>query len=132
MSARSTGTPSFRQTYCCLRREPQVLCSRLKRIPPELSVAGKTFTGIDTRPKVSEREAIERAAIGPPSFEAGSLRVAPRASVRPRRAATRFHEPARVYQDRARLKLGGRHFQRRLHALPRRVQVAPDVPPSRH
>src|SRR5208337_1503348 len=74
MSARSTGTPSFRQMYCCLRREPQVLCNRLKRMPPELSVAGKTFTGIDTRPKVSDREAMERAAIGPPSFEAGLAR----------------------------------------------------------
>src|SRR5271170_8188301 len=104
--------------YCCLRREPQVLCSRLKRMPPELSVAGKTFTGMETRPKVSDSEAIERAAIGAPSFEAGSLRVAPSASVHPGRAATRFHEPRRVYQDCIRLKLGSRHLQCRLDALP--------------
>src|SRR5208283_261492 len=132
MSARSTGTFSFKQMYCCLRRDPQVLCRRLKRIPPELSVAGKTFTGIDTRPKVREREAIERAAIGPPSFEAGSIRVASCVSVRSRHAASRFHEPARVYQERICLKLAGRHPERGLHALSRIVQVAPGIGPSIH
>src|SRR5439155_6685100 len=62
MSARSTGMFSLMHRYCCLTREPQ-LCSRLKPTPPAVSVAENTFTGIDTRPKLSDREAIERAAM---------------------------------------------------------------------
>jgi len=39
MSSRGTGTSSFKQTYCCLRREPQPLCRRLKEIARLASVA---------------------------------------------------------------------------------------------
>src|SRR4051812_41120285 len=62
MSARSTGMFSLMHRYCCFTREPQ-LCSMLKLTPPELSVAENTLTGIDTRPKLSDREAMERAAM---------------------------------------------------------------------
>ena len=65
MSTRSTGTFSFRQMYCCLSREPQ-LCSRLKLTDPALSVAEYTLTGIETRPKLSESVAMERAAMALP------------------------------------------------------------------
>src|SRR4051812_38630987 len=63
MSARSTTTCSLMQMYCCLTREPQVLCNRLNEISLPACVAGYTFTGIDTRPKESDRSAIERAAM---------------------------------------------------------------------
>src|SRR5688500_1191326 len=62
MSARSTGMFSLMHRYCCFTREPH-LCSRLKLTPPELSVAEYSFTGIDTKPKLSESDAIERAAM---------------------------------------------------------------------
>src|SRR5690606_35659509 len=53
-------------TYCWRTRSPSFV-SRLKRMVAELSVAEYSFTGIETRPKDSDREAIERAAIsGPP------------------------------------------------------------------
>src|SRR2546423_1666189 len=32
MSSRATGTSSLTQRYCCFRREPQPLCSRLNEI----------------------------------------------------------------------------------------------------
>src|SRR5688572_31421823 len=48
--------------YCCLTREPS-LVSRLKPMLAELSVAEYTLTGMDTRPKPSVSEAIERAAM---------------------------------------------------------------------
>src|SRR5437773_1695025 len=53
---------SLMHRYCCFTREPQ-LCSRLKLTPPDDSVAENTLTGIDTRPKLSDREAMERAAM---------------------------------------------------------------------
>src|SRR2546428_9490416 len=65
MSARSTGMFSLMHRYCCFTREPQV-CSRLKPTLDELSVAEYSFTGIDTSPKLSDSEAMERAAMGAP------------------------------------------------------------------
>src|SRR5882672_249991 len=63
MSSRPTGTSSFTQKYCCLRREPQVLCSKLNEMARLASVAEKSFTGMDTNPKDTVNDAIERAAI---------------------------------------------------------------------
>src|SRR5882762_3932595 len=63
MSARSTTTFSLAQMYCCLSREPQAWCNRLNEMPAEDWVAEKSFTGTETRPKVTVREAIERAAM---------------------------------------------------------------------
>src|SRR5438309_11356403 len=63
MSSRATGTSSFTQKYCCLRREPQVLCSRLNEMARLASVAEKSLTGIDTSPNDTVNDAIERAAI---------------------------------------------------------------------
>src|SRR5438094_4695756 len=65
MSARSTGMFSLMHRYCCFTREPQV-CSRLKPMLDELSVAEYSFTGIDTSPKLSDSEAMERAAMSAP------------------------------------------------------------------
>src|SRR5919197_3084427 len=62
MSSRETGTSSFMQKYCCRRREPHALCSRLKEIARLASVAVKSFTGIDTSPKDTVKDAIDRAA----------------------------------------------------------------------
>jgi hypothetical protein len=39
MSSRTTGTSSLMQMYCCLSRDPQLLCSRLKEIARLASVA---------------------------------------------------------------------------------------------
>jgi hypothetical protein len=39
MSSRATGTSSFTQKYCCLSREPHVLCRRLNDIARPASVA---------------------------------------------------------------------------------------------
>src|SRR5438552_677251 len=63
MSSRATGTSSFTQKYCCLSREPQVLCSRLNEIARLASVAEKSLTGMDTSPNDTVNEAIDRAAI---------------------------------------------------------------------
>src|SRR5437870_853218 len=63
MSSRATGTSSFTQMYCCLSRDPQDLCSRLKEIARLASVAEKSFTGIETIPNETVSVAIDRAAI---------------------------------------------------------------------
>src|SRR5437660_7645443 len=63
MSSRATGTSSFTQKYCCLSREPQVLCSRLNEMARLASVAEKSLTGMDTSPKDTVNDAIDRAAI---------------------------------------------------------------------
>src|SRR4029078_4917744 len=61
-SSRSTITSSLMQTYCCLRREPQVLCSMLKEIAFCDWVAVNSFTGIATSPKETVSEPMERGA----------------------------------------------------------------------
>src|SRR2546423_205289 len=63
MSSRPTGTSSFTQMYCCLSRDPQVLCSRLNEMARLASVAEKSFTGIETIPKETVSVAIDRAAM---------------------------------------------------------------------
>src|SRR5207249_4012914 len=63
MSSRATGTSSLMQMYCCFRRDPQALCSRLKEIARLASVAEKSFTGIDTSPNETVNDAIDRAAM---------------------------------------------------------------------
>src|SRR2546423_1637248 len=63
MSSHVTGTSSLTQKYCCLRREPQALCSRLNEMARLASVAEKSLTGMDTRPKDTVNEAIDRAAM---------------------------------------------------------------------
>src|SRR5688572_22058050 len=62
MSARATTAWSFSETYCCFSREPS-LASRLNLTALAVSVAEYSLTGIDTRPKLRVREAIERAAM---------------------------------------------------------------------
>ena len=62
MSARSTTFLVSSEMYCCRTREPS-FASRLKRMLAELSVAEYSRTGIDTRPKLRDSDAIERAAI---------------------------------------------------------------------
>ena len=52
------------QKYCCFRREPQSLCSRLKEIALLDSVAEWSFTGIETSPKETVSVAIDREAMG--------------------------------------------------------------------
>ncbi len=49
-------------TYCWRTREPAALIS-LKWIADELSVAEYSLIGMDTKPKLSDSEAIERAAM---------------------------------------------------------------------
>src|SRR5262245_40932092 len=74
MSSRSTIWPSLRQTYCCRRREPQSLCSRLNEICPVDCVAVKSLTGIATSPNEIVSEPIERgAAMSSASFHLGGL-----------------------------------------------------------
>src|ERR1700704_4335574 len=63
MSSRATGTSSFTQMYCCLSRDPQVLCSRLNEMARLASVAEKSFTGIETIPNETVSVAIDRAAM---------------------------------------------------------------------
>src|ERR1700752_188708 len=63
MSSRGTTTSSLAQMYCCLRREPQALCRRLKEIARLASEAEKSFTGIETSPNETVSEAIDRAAM---------------------------------------------------------------------
>src|SRR5437868_11294513 len=63
MSLRGTTVfMSFSDTYCCFTRLP-ALASRLKRIVSEDSVAEYSFTGMDTSPKLSDSDAMERAAM---------------------------------------------------------------------
>src|SRR6266581_8571884 len=61
MSSRPTATSSLTQMYCCLSRDPQVLCSRLNEIARLASVAEKSFTGIETIPNETVSVAIDRA-----------------------------------------------------------------------
>src|SRR4051794_14050656 len=73
MSSRATGTSSLMQMYCCLRREPQALCSRLNDSWRLASVAEYSFTGIATSPKDTVRVPIDLAAMAtlrqrPPRF----------------------------------------------------------------
>src|SRR5689334_9828071 len=63
MSSRPTGTSSLTQKYCCFKREPQALCSRLNEMARLASVAEKSFTGMETSPKETVNDAMERAAI---------------------------------------------------------------------
>src|SRR5712692_4353155 len=63
MSSRATATSSFTQMYCCLSRDPQVLCSRLNEMARLASVAEKSFTGIETIPNETVSVAIDRAAM---------------------------------------------------------------------
>src|SRR5258708_29016556 len=63
MSSCPTGSSSFQQKYCCLSREPQVLCSRLNEMARLASVAEKSLTGMDTSPNDTVNVAIDRAAI---------------------------------------------------------------------
>src|SRR5258706_2404749 len=63
MSSRATATSSSTQKYCCLSREPQVLCSRLNEMARLASVAEKSLTGMDTSPNDTVNVAIDRAAI---------------------------------------------------------------------
>src|SRR4029077_3118779 len=56
-------TSSLTQMYCCLSRDPQVLCSRLNEIARLASVAEKSFTGIETIPNETVSVAIDRAAM---------------------------------------------------------------------
>src|SRR6266849_4631692 len=86
MSSRATATSSLTQMYCCLRRDPQALCSRLNEIARLASVAEKSFTGIDTSPNETVNDAIDRAAIfylrlgGTPSKSTASGAVRPSTS----------------------------------------------------
>src|SRR6267154_1894382 len=63
MSSRATATSSFTQMYCCFKRDPQVLFSRLNEMARLASVAEKSFTGIDTIPNETVSVAIDRAAM---------------------------------------------------------------------
>src|SRR5574340_341772 len=65
MSSAGTTTSSLAHRYCCLRREPQPLCRRLKE-KLLLDVAVYSLTGIATRPKVTVNELIDRAGMMPP------------------------------------------------------------------
>src|SRR5690349_19715386 len=51
------------QKYCCLRREPHALCSRLNEMARLASVAEKSFTGMETSPNETVNDAMDRAAI---------------------------------------------------------------------
>src|SRR5262245_9628955 len=63
MSSRPTGTSSLTQRYCCLSRDPHPLCRRLNEMAWLASVAEKSFTGIETSPEDTVRDAIERGAM---------------------------------------------------------------------
>src|SRR3569833_3718443 len=92
MSARSTTTPSRWQRYCWRRREPQPLCRRLKETAPLACVAEYSLTGIETSPKDSVSDAIERAAIGPPQVVSEGAMVARKAALSGGRRAPRTCE----------------------------------------
>src|SRR6188508_23434 len=66
MSSRGTGISSFTHRYCCFRREPQPLCSRLNEMAFVASVAENSLTGIDTSPNDTVNDAIDRAAMSSP------------------------------------------------------------------
>jgi hypothetical protein len=51
--------------YCCLSREWHVLWRRLNEMAWLASVAEKSFTGIDTSPKETVSDAMERGAMLP-------------------------------------------------------------------
>src|SRR5687767_13080811 len=68
MSSRPTGTSSLTQKYCWRRREPQSLCRRLKEIFWLASVAEYSFTGIETSPKETVSDAMDRAAMAASDF----------------------------------------------------------------
>src|SRR5688572_16118260 len=97
MSSRCTGTSSLMQKYCWRSREPHVLCSRLNEIARLASVAEKSLTGIETSPKDTVNEAIERAAMSPPKkgsdcntarfLRFGAFQGALQARLRPERVA---------------------------------------------
>src|SRR6516162_9915105 len=74
MSSRSTTVSCFRHTYCCRKRDPQPLCSRLKEIAWEACVAEYSFTGMATSPKEMVSDPIERAAMTAPSRCKASLK----------------------------------------------------------
>src|SRR6266852_5147015 len=63
MSSRATTTSSLTQMYCCFKRDPQALCSRLNEMARLASVAEKSFTGIETLPNETVSVAIDRAAM---------------------------------------------------------------------
>src|SRR5712672_2185142 len=89
MSPRSTFSPSFEQTYCCLRRDPSFLWSQLKEIAAFDSPAANICTGTDTRPNETVAEPMEWAAISkydtpscpPVGSPAPALAPAPRTKV---------------------------------------------------
>src|SRR5882672_988517 len=65
MSSRGTTTSSLAQRYCCLSRDPHPLCSMLNEIAWLASVAEKSFTGIETSPKETVNDAMDRGAMLP-------------------------------------------------------------------
>src|SRR5215831_13827808 len=65
MSSRSTFSPSEEQMYCCFKRDPHFLCSRLKEMALCGCEAKKSFTGMETRPKEMVPDAMARAGIHP-------------------------------------------------------------------
>src|SRR5512146_823792 len=68
MSSRSTTSLSLGQMYCCLRRVPHFLCSRLKLTAAELSLEEKRLTGTETSPNEIVAEPIGRAGIGQTAY----------------------------------------------------------------
>src|SRR4051794_7243563 len=63
MSLRSTTSLlSVGQMYCCFTRPPHFWCNILK-LTCSLDAAVKSFTGIDTRPKLMVPEAMARAGM---------------------------------------------------------------------
>src|SRR6185295_20074423 len=63
MSFRSTTSLlSVGQMYCCFTRPPHFLCSMLK-LACSLEAAVKSFTGMETRPKLTVPEAMARAGM---------------------------------------------------------------------
>src|SRR4029077_8786585 len=64
MSSRSTISLSLGQMYCCLRRVPHFLCSRLKLTAAAVSLEEKRETGTETSPNEMVAEALWRAGIG--------------------------------------------------------------------
>src|SRR5689334_3402407 len=54
--------------YCCLSREPQVVCSMLKLMLAEDSLEENRLTGTETSPKEIVADPMDLAAIGVWSF----------------------------------------------------------------
>src|SRR5690242_7304389 len=65
-------SPSFAQTYCCLRREPHFLCSILNETLALDSDDEYRFTGTETRPNEIVAAAIGRAGIRAREYGNGS------------------------------------------------------------